>query len=108
MTRWPSAFGHLLSALEAELAEPVEVVIVGERSDPERAALLAAALRPFVPSRLVTGVAPGEGAPPGIPLLEGKEPEDGRAAAYLCRARACGLPITDASRLEAELRQSHS
>ena len=101
--RWPSAFGHLLSALEAELAVPVDVVIIGERGDAQTAALLAAAHRPFAPSRLVTGAEPSRGAALDIPLLEGKKPLRGEPAAYVCRERVCGLPITDPGRLREEL-----
>jgi uncharacterized protein len=39
-----------------------------------------------------------------IPLLEGKTAVDGRAAAYVCRDRVCGLPVTDPDALEQELR----
>ena len=105
VARWPTGFGQLLSALEAELAGPVEVVIVGERADPATRALLGAALRPLVPARLVTGAAPGEPAPLPMPLLEGKALVGGQPAAYLCRDRVCGLPITDPKALEEELRQ---
>ena len=103
IARWPSAFGHLLSALESELAVPLDVVIVGERDDARTAALLAAAHRPFAPARLVAGTEPGRSAPLVIPLLEGKQPTSAGPAAYVCRARACGLPITDPERLREEL-----
>ncbi len=106
IARWPTAFGHLLCALEAELAEPVEVVIVGDRGRAQTAALLGAALKPLVPGRLVTGCAPTESREERVPLLEGKEAPDGRPAAYLCRARVCGLPIQDPSRLEEDLRRA--
>ena len=104
IARWPSAFGYLLSALEGELAAPLDVVIVGEQGDARTAALLAAAHRPFVPARLVAGCEPGQPAALDVPLLEGKRPPGGEPAAYVCRARVCGLPLTDPDRLLEELR----
>ena len=80
VAQWPLGFGHLLTQLEEELAERVEVVIVGERADPSTRALLGAALRPFLPGRVVTGSAPGEKPPVAVPLLDGKTARAGRAA----------------------------
>jgi hypothetical protein len=70
------------------------VVIVGEPGEPATAALLAAALRPFLPARLVAGSGP---------LADGKATVAGRPAAYLCRDRVCGLPITEPGQLRSEL-----
>ena len=104
VAQWPTSFGHLLAQMEEELAAPVEVVVVGARGDAGTRALLGAALRPFVPGRVVTGGAPGDAPPPlPLPLLEGKTPPAGRAAAWLCRARVCGLPVSEAGELEAAL-----
>ena len=37
------------------------------------------------------------------PLLEGRGPVDGRAAAYVCRGTVCSLPVTDGETLATEL-----
>ena len=78
-------------------------VVVGTRGDAATGALLGAALRPFLPSRLVTGGDAGGAPEIRIPLLEGKTPVEGRPAAYVCRDRVCGLPIPDADALAREL-----
>jgi uncharacterized protein YyaL (SSP411 family) len=39
----------------------------------------------------------------GVPLLEGRTPVDGRAAAYVCEHFACKQPVTEASELAALL-----
>lgn len=105
VAQWPSAFGHLLAQIEEELAEPVEVVVVGDAGDAATRALLGAALRPFVPGRVVTGgpVEGGAGSPIPVPLLEGKTLLRGRPTAYVCRSRACGPPVTEAAELGAQL-----
>ncbi len=55
-------------------AEPLERIVRG-------------AFRPHV---VVAGGPAG-----GIPLLEGRTPVDGRAAAYVCEHSACRQPVTE-------------
>jgi uncharacterized protein YyaL (SSP411 family) len=75
------------------------VALVGEGEDRgglER--VVRSALRPH----LVLAAGPGGGAG-RVPLLEGREPVSGRAAAYVCEGFACRAPVTEPAELEALL-----
>lgn len=50
---------------------------------------------------MIAGAADGDGDT--VPLLEGRVPVDGHAAAYVCERFACQLPVTDVPALEALL-----
>jgi len=77
-----------------------EVALVGDELRPlER--VVRAAFRPHV---VVAGSPPeGAGDAGAIPLLEGREPVDGRPAAYVCESFACKAPVTEPAELEALL-----
>jgi uncharacterized protein len=90
----PQAFGHLLQALDFQLAQVKEVALVGDDLHPlER--VVRGAFRPHI---VLAG-----GRPDGVPLLEDRGPVDGRAAAYVCEQFACKAPVTDPAELEALL-----
>jgi uncharacterized protein len=86
--RHPQAFGHLLAAADFYLATVREVAIVGA---PEDAAALVRTVRSQFRPHLVLAGGPTD----GVPLLEGREPVDGRAAAYVCEHFACRAPVTE-------------
>ncbi len=92
--RHPQAFAHLLQAIAFHLATVREVALAGEDTrELERA--VRAQFRPHV---VVAG-----GDPDGVPLLEGRGPVGGRAAAYVCEDFACKQPVTAADELRALL-----
>jgi uncharacterized protein YyaL (SSP411 family) len=81
----PTAFGHLLQVIDFLLADVREVALVGA----DRAALEQVVRETFRPHIVVAG------GPDGVPLLEGREPVDGRAAAYVCERFTCQRPVTE-------------
>jgi uncharacterized protein YyaL (SSP411 family) len=90
--RHPNAFGHALQALDFHLAAVREVALVGDERRPlER--VVRDAFRPHV---VLAGGEDGD----VVPLLEGRKPVDGRAAAYVCERFACRAPTTDPVELE--------
>ncbi|PZS22696.1 MAG: thioredoxin domain-containing protein, partial [Pseudonocardiales bacterium] len=90
----PQAFAHLLQAIDFHTARTLEVALVGEdRADLER--VIRAEFRPH----LVVAA----GATGSVPLLEGRTPVDGHAAAYVCEHFACQAPVTEPGELAALL-----
>jgi len=84
------------------LAEPVQIVLVGEPEDADFAALRRAAYAVSLPNRVMPPRPPGGDLPPGHPA-HGKGLADGRAAAYVCVGPVCSLPLTDPKKLLAHL-----
>jgi len=94
LRRAPLAFGHLLQALDFHLAAVREVALVGEDTSAlER--VVRETFRPHVV--LASGDGSGDA---GVPLLVGRSPLEGRAAAYVCERFACRQPVTEPGELE--------
>ena len=89
--RAPTAFGHLLCAIDLWFSPPRELAIVG---DP-RSAVARAVLEPYDPNAVVA-FGPAE----DVPLLAAKDLVDGKPAVYVCERFACGAPVTDPAQLE--------
>jgi uncharacterized protein YyaL (SSP411 family) len=87
--------GWGLAVAEALLTGPLEVAVAGPPDDPRTRALHRTALVSPVPAVVAAG--------PGVPLMEGRTPVDGRPAAYVCRDFACRMPVTGADALKKEL-----
>jgi uncharacterized protein YyaL (SSP411 family) len=99
--RHPNAFAHLLQALDFHLVSVREVALVGDQV----AALARVVRGTFRPHLVLAGSPPlgASGDAGAIPLLEGREPVDGHAAAYVCERFACKAPVTEPGELESLL-----
>ena len=111
-----SAFGGLGRNLAAAptllaaadlLEEGALVVIAGDPGDPSTDALAATALSAPDPAICVLRGRGVERLPDGHPA-QGKTALAGQAAAYVCRAGTCSLPVTDPAALAAALRRSRN
>ncbi len=100
--RYPRAAGAGLAVAEAVLSGPAEIAVVGpptrQRDELHQTALAAAPPGAVIACSDVTGA---DGAL--IPLLQGRGPVDGKAAAYVCRNFTCRAPVTDTGDLRAAL-----
>jgi uncharacterized protein len=92
----PGAFGHLLQAVDFALADVREVALVGDGREP----LEQVVRETFRPHLVLAG-----GAADGVRLLAGREPVDGRAAAYVCERFTCLRPVTEPDELRALLQR---
>jgi uncharacterized protein len=105
LQRAPMAFGHLLAALDFHLAEPREVVVVGNPEADDTRALLDAVAEQYRPNAILA-LRPLDPAPAdeqALPLLADRHALDGRATAYVCRRFTCRRPTTEPDQLRVEL-----
>jgi hypothetical protein len=84
------------------LAEPVQIVIVGEPADEAFSALRHAVYSVSLPNRVVLFLPLGHNLPANHPAY-GKGLVEGRPAAYVCIGPVCSLPITEPEKLIAYL-----
>ncbi|MGH9226274.1 MAG: thioredoxin domain-containing protein [Acidimicrobiales bacterium] len=89
LARHPTAFAHLLAAVDLIHAPVVEVAVVGDRPD-----LVKAVQARYLPNAVLAW-----GEPYESPLFENRD--DGMA--YVCRNYGCQLPTGDVDELVAQL-----
>ncbi|GAB7054676.1 MULTISPECIES: thioredoxin domain-containing protein [unclassified Paenibacillus] len=105
--RFPAAHTFLLSAWDIALGPSQEVVVVGEREDPEQERLLAEVRSLFLPRAVWIAKpadAEGERMAEAIPWLKEYRLQNGRTTVYLCRGFACEQPV-GADQAAARLRE---
>ena len=100
MTRSPLGFAHLLCAVDLYTGDPLEIVVVGESSDPTTEAMVAAARAGYRPNDVLVVVEDERRDPP---LVAGKTRLQGKTAAYVCRRGVCKAPVAEPAELSAQL-----
>jgi uncharacterized protein len=94
MSQYPLGFGQWLQALAYGLSKPREIAIVGDPDSADTQALLSFVRDGYRPFQVVAlGTPNRQGAQ--VPLLQDRDMVDGEAAAYVCRAFACQVPVTE-------------
>ncbi|MEK7833098.1 MAG: thioredoxin domain-containing protein, partial [Acidobacteriota bacterium] len=104
MMRSPSAFGHLLCALDLSLSSPHEIAIVGLPAAADTRALADSVFKRYLPNKVIALANPNDSrSAEAIKLLEGRSQIAGKATAYVCRNFYCEAPVTDNLRLDEQL-----
>ncbi len=104
LTRYASAFGRLLGALDFYLSTPKEIAIIGESEAQETHALLREVWTRYLPNKIVAQTAgDDERAVEVVPLLRDRTMIDGRAIAYVCEHYTCQQPVSSAAELARQL-----
>jgi uncharacterized protein YyaL (SSP411 family) len=89
LSHHPTAFAHLLAAVDLATASITEVAVTGDRPD-----LVAAVQSRYLPNAVLAWGEPFES-----PLFEGRQ----EGLAYVCENYACRQPVSDVDGLLAEL-----
>ncbi|MGD9588131.1 MAG: thioredoxin domain-containing protein [Pyrinomonadaceae bacterium] len=100
--RYPQGFGRALSAIEFMLGDVKEIAIVGS----ERDELVNEIWADYRPNKVVAVSNGSDGSQ--LPLLEGRGPVEGAAAAYVCRDFVCERPVTSVEDLRNSLDDKES
>ena len=89
----PTAFAHLLGAIDMRQSGPTEIVVVGDPAGPAGALVTESAVH------LVPNAVRAWGEPYMSPLWEGRT----NGHAYVCQGYACHQPVTTPEALRAQL-----
>ena len=106
MTRFPTAFGHLLGCADMEINGAIEVALVGDVESAAFKALEQAVAERYVPSLVLAGGAVNKSS--HIKLLEDRPLVDGKPTAYVCRNYTCDKPVTMPDALSDQLNKHAS
>jgi uncharacterized protein YyaL (SSP411 family) len=90
----PLGFAQWLIALDYVLSHPREIAIVGNPDAADTRALLEICRAGYRPHQVLALGEPGAG-PIAVPLLQNRDPIDGRATAYVCIDSVCRAPVAE-------------
>ncbi|MGH7198360.1 MAG: thioredoxin domain-containing protein [Candidatus Omnitrophota bacterium] len=98
----PTGFSQMLAALDFAIGPSREIVIASDQKGLSVIAVLKEIHSRFTPNKVVLlhKAGPDGGAIEGLaPFLKDYTARDGKTAVYICRNRACELPVADAAEL---------
>jgi uncharacterized protein YyaL (SSP411 family) len=101
VSRAPTAYTQLLSALDFALGPSSEVVIVGDSDAEDTRTLIKAVQDNFLPNKVVIlkSAAVGSQVTQLAEYVSDMQRKDGKATAFVCRGYRCSLPTTDAGQM---------
>ncbi|MBV8375497.1 MAG: thioredoxin domain-containing protein, partial [Verrucomicrobia bacterium] len=98
----PAALPQMLSALDALMAEPLQIVVAGEKNQPATVELLRVIRERFLPNKVVILADGGAGQhwlAQQIEALRVLAPLQSQGVAYVCQNFHCQLPVTGTEQL---------
>ncbi len=104
----PFNFTAMLCALDLAIGPVQQVVIAGDREEPDTMKMVRSVARHFSPRRVfMLRDQKNAAVLDGIsPYLADKDPINGRPAVYICQDYACQAPITNLNQLALELERA--
>ena len=94
LSRYPTAVGHWLGALDFHLGSQKEIAFIGNRDGSDLNALLASLNSRYMPNKVVVAATPDEAFEwEDLPVLDGRTMINGQATAYVCENFVCKLPV---------------
>jgi uncharacterized protein YyaL (SSP411 family) len=106
MSRYPSAFGYMLGALDFYLSEPKEIALIGNLDSHEIRSFVEEIYSRYLPNKVVAACEPEDlKAPDAIGVLAGRTTIDGKATAYVCREYVCLEPATTVEELATRIEE---
>jgi uncharacterized protein len=99
VTKYPSAFGRTLCAIDFYLSTPLEIAVVGNYGADE---IFAEVWKNYLPNKVIALSADAVNEST-VPLLKGRTAIGGAATVYLCENYSCQMPVTTAGELSDQL-----
>jgi uncharacterized protein YyaL (SSP411 family) len=96
VSRYPQAFGRMLSAIEFGVSPVKEVAVIGDRGNP----LERFVFETYLPNSVVAISETGGGP---LPLLSDKTASEGTALGYVCEKFVCAMPTSSAEEFADQL-----
>jgi len=103
---YPRGYAYFMTALLFAGGPTSEIVITGQKDDPQVAEMLSLVQQHYAPGIVLIYRPEGDGTGPDSGQLEKLAPFtqeqrtiDGRATAYVCQDRACRAPVTEKTAL---------
>jgi uncharacterized protein len=104
LSKYPSAFGHLLGCVDLEVSGAIEVALVGDVRGVAFDTLRKVLSDVYVPSLVLAGGGPTSDS--AVKLLNDRPLIEDRPTAYVCRGYSCDKPVTDPNALGDQLQNA--
>lgn len=101
----PDQFSNMLCAMDMHLHEPLEIVLVADRTKDDWRELFEIIHSAYMPNAIILlkDVSTTDGALAESPLVQDRGLVSGKPAVYVCRGYTCDRPVTDARELRKKI-----